>query len=122
MTGGRPGGRRNDSAQRRLIRLGFTDPGRAATLLGDPSLEGLGIANTGTPDPVTGALATVAGPDQALLGLVRLVEAARAAGDDVAADRTAVAVRDLLARGCDRLYLKIDSTMRGSVAGLVRPG
>lgn len=83
MTGGRPGGRRNDSAQRRLIRLGFTDPGRAATLLGDPSLEGLGIADTGTPDPVTGALATVAGPDQALLGLVRLVEAARAAGDDV---------------------------------------
>lgn len=58
---------------------------------------------------------TKAGP-----ALVAVVTGARAAGDDVAADRTAVAVRDLLARGCDRLYLKIDSTMRGSVAGQLR--
>jgi uncharacterized protein YgbK (DUF1537 family) len=40
----------------------------------------------------------------------------RAARDDEASARTAAAVRDLSARGCDRLYLKIDSTMRGSVS------
>jgi uncharacterized protein YgbK (DUF1537 family) len=44
----------------------------------------------------------------------------RAADDDLAAQRTAAAVRELLAGGCDRLYLKIDSTMRGSVAGQLR--
>ena len=30
------------------------------------------------------------------------------------------AVRGLVAQGCDRLYVKIDSTMRGSVAGQLR--
>ena len=49
-----------------------------------------------------------------------MVTGVRAAADDVAAERTAAAVRELLARGCDRLYVKIDSTMRGSVAGQLR--
>jgi D-threonate/D-erythronate kinase len=52
--------------------------------------------------------------------LLAMVTGVRAAGDEIAAQRTAVAVRELLARGCDRLYVKIDSTMRGSVAGQLR--
>lgn len=45
--------------------------------------------------------------------------ASRAASDDAAAALTARAVEELLARGAERLYLKIDSTVRGSVAGQV---
>jgi D-threonate/D-erythronate kinase len=52
--------------------------------------------------------------------LLAVVTGARPVADDLAAERTAVAVQELLARGCDRLYLKIDSTMRGSVAGQLR--
>ena len=52
--------------------------------------------------------------------LLAVVTGVRAATDDVAADRTAAAVRELVARGCERLYVKIDSTMRGSVAGQLR--
>jgi uncharacterized protein YgbK (DUF1537 family) len=59
----------------------------------------------------------LAGPAPSLLAVATDV---RAAGNDDAAERTAAAVRELLARGCDRLYLKIDSTMRGSVAGQLR--
>lgn len=43
----------------------------------------------------------------------------RAAPDDEAAVRTAQAVDALVAAGAERLYLKIDSTVRGSVAGQV---
>jgi len=43
----------------------------------------------------------------------------RAAPDDEAADRTARAVEAVLAAGAERLYLKIDSTVRGSVAAQV---
>src|SRR3982751_298816 len=49
--------------------------------------------------------------------LLAVVTGLRAAPDDKAAAGTSRAVRGLLARGCDRLYVKIDSTMRGSVAG-----
>jgi uncharacterized protein YgbK (DUF1537 family) len=52
--------------------------------------------------------------------LLALATGVRAAGDDEAAARTAAAVRTLLGRGCDRLYLKIDSTMRGSVSAQLR--
>jgi len=52
--------------------------------------------------------------------LLAVATGVRAAGDDQAAARTAAAVRDLSARGCDRLYLKIDSTMRGSVSAQLR--
>lgn len=43
----------------------------------------------------------------------------RAAPDDEAAARTAEAVDALVAAGAERLYVKIDSTIRGSVAGQV---
>jgi D-threonate/D-erythronate kinase len=52
--------------------------------------------------------------------LLAVATGLRAAGDDEAAAGTARAVRNLLARGCDRLYVKIDSTLRGSVAGQLR--
>lgn len=63
-----------------------------------------------------------AGPEIGASGpsLLAVVTGVRAAGDEVAAGRTAAAVRELLARGCDRLYVKIDSTMRGSVAAQLR--
>lgn len=52
--------------------------------------------------------------------VLAVVTGTRPLADDAAARRTAAAVRDLVARGCDRLYLKIDSTVRGAVAGQVR--
>jgi uncharacterized protein YgbK (DUF1537 family) len=52
--------------------------------------------------------------------LLAVVTGVRPVADDLAAERTATAVQELLARGCDRLYVKIDSTMRGSVAGQLR--
>jgi D-threonate/D-erythronate kinase len=52
--------------------------------------------------------------------LLAVVTGVRAARNDEAAAGTARAVQGLLARGCDRLYVKIDSTMRGSVAGQLR--
>ena len=44
----------------------------------------------------------------------------RALSDDRAADVTDQAVTGVLAAGAERLYLKIDSTVRGSVAGQIR--
>jgi D-threonate/D-erythronate kinase len=44
----------------------------------------------------------------------------RAFPDDRAADVTDQAVTGVLAAGAERLYLKIDSTVRGSVAGQIR--
>ena len=67
----------------------------------------------GGAEPVDGS--ADAGP-----ALLAVVTGVRAATDDVAADRTAAAVRELVARGCERLYVKIDSTVRGSVAGQLR--
>ena len=52
--------------------------------------------------------------------LLALVTGVRAFGHDKAAADTAAAVRRLVTHGCDRLYVKIDSTMRGSVAGQLR--
>jgi uncharacterized protein YgbK (DUF1537 family) len=52
--------------------------------------------------------------------LLALATGVRAAADDEAAARTTAAVRSLLELGCDRLYVKIDSTVRGSVAGQLR--
>ena len=43
----------------------------------------------------------------------------RAASEDAAAALTAEAVEDVLETGAERLYLKIDSTVRGSVAGQI---
>jgi glutamate-ammonia-ligase adenylyltransferase len=59
-----------------IARLGFADPRRAVTLLGDPALADV----AGTPDQIdvnglSEALARAADPDGALLGLVRFMEA-----------------------------------------------
>src|SRR4051812_33713455 len=54
------------------------------------------------------------------LSVLAVVTGVRAARDDRAAADTAAGVRGLVAQGCDRLYVKIDSTMRGSVAGQLR--
>jgi uncharacterized protein YgbK (DUF1537 family) len=43
----------------------------------------------------------------------------RAADGDQAAERTEAAVHQLIRSGIDRLYLKVDSTVRGSVAGQI---
>jgi D-threonate/D-erythronate kinase len=52
--------------------------------------------------------------------LLAVVTGVRPVAAEIAAERTATAVKELLARGCERLYLKIDSTVRGSVAGQLR--
>ena len=49
-------------------------------------------------------------------GVVAVTTDARAASSPVAQERTAAAVRALAAGGVEQLYVKIDSTMRGSVA------
>jgi glutamate-ammonia-ligase adenylyltransferase len=63
-----PQGRRSSTFSR-LLRHGFTDPGAAERLLDSPALSAV------RSDPVLlEALGAAADPDQALLGLVRLVE------------------------------------------------
>nr|WP_269330013.1 four-carbon acid sugar kinase family protein [Kineosporia babensis] len=53
-------------------------------------------------------------------GVLAVATGARALPDEKAASVTSAGVLDLLARGCDRVFVKVDSTMRGSVAGQVR--
>lgn len=83
---GRPVG----SLRARLTRLGFTDPGRGATLLADRDLT----AVTGPLDetsPLVEALGTAASPDDALVALTRIAASCRAAGEGrVSALRTAL--------------------------------
>ncbi len=69
---------RSSSVAGSLARLGFADPGRAATLLAEPALGGLvdpldDVFADGLPE----ALAAVADPDLALLCLVRFMESLR---------------------------------------------
>jgi uncharacterized protein YgbK (DUF1537 family) len=52
-------------------------------------------------------------------GLTAVTTACRSSADDEAADVTATAVQALSRAGTQRLYLKIDSTVRGSVAGQI---
>ena len=68
-----------------LARLGFADPARAERLLQDPTLTGFAdplddVFHDGLPD----ALSAAADPDQALLGLVRVLDAL---GEQGARDR-----------------------------------
>jgi D-threonate/D-erythronate kinase len=84
----------------------FAEAGWAAHLLRGSAVDAERADGPGLAD---------AGPS-----LLAVVTGVRPATDDVAADRTATAVRGLVARGCERLYVKIDSTMRGSVAGQLR--
>lgn len=53
-------------------------------------------------------------------GVLAVATGVRALTDDLAAERTEAAVRELAELGCDRIYVKVDSTMRGSVAGQLR--
>jgi uncharacterized protein YgbK (DUF1537 family) len=52
--------------------------------------------------------------------VVAVATGVRAAPDEQAAARTAAAVRALMTSGADRLFVKVDSTVRGSVAAQVR--
>ncbi|MGI3784956.1 MAG: four-carbon acid sugar kinase family protein [Janthinobacterium lividum] len=79
--------------------VGFAEVGWTAVLALRPSR----LSRPGTQVPTVVAVST----------------GCRAAPDDEAAERTAHAVEAVLAAGAERLYLKIDSTVRGSVAGQV---
>lgn len=59
------------------------------------------------------------GGDTALLAVGRTLDN-RALPDDEAASVTEAAVRERRTDGVDRIYLKVDSTMRGSVRGQIR--
>ena len=66
---------RESSLAGQLARLGFRDPARAERLLGDPALAGLlDPLEVIFDDGLLAALSSVPQPDQALLGLVRLME------------------------------------------------
>ena len=72
---------RATTAGGQLARLGFADPSRAEALLQDRALTGFAdplddVFHDGLPD----ALSAAADPDQALLGLVRLMESLRDRG------------------------------------------
>jgi [glutamine synthetase] adenylyltransferase / [glutamine synthetase]-adenylyl-L-tyrosine phosphorylase len=71
---------RSSSVAARLARLGFTDPTKAERLLADPALAGLmDPLKDVFEDGLLAGIAETADPDLALLGLVRLMEALRAA-------------------------------------------
>lgn len=89
-----PGARttRGSSADARLARLGFADPQRAVRLLASPVLRGFAdplddIFHDGLAD----ALSQAADPDQALLGLVRVVESLEERSRYAAKTRTRLA-------------------------------
>ena len=78
---------RRSSLTAQLARLGFVDPARAERLLADKALAGLlDPFEDVFDDGVLSALGDVSDPDQALLGLVRLLEAL----DEAATKRPAV--------------------------------
>ena len=66
---------RGESIPGALTRLGFDEPRRALSLLDDPVLERVIQRRDAIEDDgLARALAETADPDQALLGLVRLME------------------------------------------------
>jgi glutamate-ammonia-ligase adenylyltransferase len=67
-------GRRTGTLRARLTRLGFGDPGRAATLLAESDLAAV-AGGLDEASPLLDALGAVASPDDALLGLTRLCSA-----------------------------------------------
>ncbi|EWT01697.1 glutamine-synthetase adenylyltransferase [Intrasporangium oryzae NRRL B-24470] len=66
-----------------LARTGFSDPARAASLLDDRALQPVAAAGgeAGLPADLIAALGDTVDPDQALLGLVRVLESLAAQGD-----------------------------------------
>ena len=85
----------------------------------DPDAAGP-VTGADVPDaggPVTGAAGAGAGvPAAGRSAVLAVVTDSRALDASAAHDVTAAAVRDLVRRGVDRVLVKIDSTMRGSVA------
>ena len=73
--GAEPLGRRGTSLQVRLTRLGFSDPGRAATLLAEADLLCL-AGPVDEASPLLEALGAVASPDDALMSLTRICSGA----------------------------------------------
>ena len=92
---------RQSSLAGRLARLGFVDPARAERLLADPALAGLlDPLEDIFEDGVLSALAEVADPDLALIGLVRVLDGLRARAGSPAGSRgpiSASSVAGLLA-------------------------
>jgi glutamate-ammonia-ligase adenylyltransferase len=68
-------GRPTSSLRAGLVRLGFTDPGRATTLLADPALT-KAVGRLDDAAPLLDALGVVPSPDEALLALTRVLAAA----------------------------------------------
>ncbi len=107
------GGRPAPSLRGTLVRLGFTDPGRATTQLATaPLSEVVGVIDDGS--PILDELGAVASPDDALLALSRLLDAAT--GDARAA------VCDVLTSGGDarRRLLAVLGTSSALADHLVR--
>jgi glutamate-ammonia-ligase adenylyltransferase len=72
---------RAESIPGALTRLGFDDPRRSLTLLDDPALTRLIIRRDAIEDDgLARALAETADPDQAVLGLVRVMESRSSRG------------------------------------------
>ena len=68
---------------------------------------------------VSGSSRTVTGPTWTSDAVIAVTTDARALGNDIASTRTSDAVGALMTLGVDRLFVKVDSTMRGSVRGQV---
>ncbi|WP_226346116.1 bifunctional [glutamine synthetase] adenylyltransferase/[glutamine synthetase]-adenylyl-L-tyrosine phosphorylase [Agilicoccus flavus] len=73
------GARRKGSAAAQFARWGFDEPARAGSLAADPALAGLADADADE-NGLLRAIGRTADPDVALLGLVRLLEAADGPG------------------------------------------
>ena len=84
---------RGESVPGALTRLGFTDPARALSLLEEAVIAPLVHSRDRVEsDGLAGALADVADPDQALLGLVRFLEAAERMPDRADHERLTAAL------------------------------
>ncbi len=86
---------RSESLPGALTRLGFDDPRRALTLLDDPALTHLIVRRDAIEDDgLARAMAETADPDQALLGLVRVMESVGRALTASARDAVDAAIRE----------------------------
>ena len=68
----------------------------------------------------TGSAPSDSGPNSTSRRLYAITTEARHRNDDDAAELTGRAVHTLAQAGAERLYVKVDSTVRGSIAGQVR--
>jgi [glutamine synthetase] adenylyltransferase / [glutamine synthetase]-adenylyl-L-tyrosine phosphorylase len=100
---------RRGSDRARLVRLGFVDPDRVARLLDSPA-----IAAISAEESLVAALADAPDPDQATLGLVRVLEAAEGAVGDGGADEATVLRAALL--DDDALRERLTAVLGASLA------